>query len=220
MCTMVTVFAASKPGWNPPTALPTGGAASWVDARGGEVPANAVHGGFDSEQLYVGRASHEGALIPGKIVPSHGVCYIAWGGQEHGKEEYQVSLLTPWYGSLLESWLLFIRSRNFKGSSVCSQKPAIGPYPEPDESDPYLHTVSFQDPFLGVHALAFCWDPFLGVLHTLAWAKNTLWACPCLSLSVCRSVGRSVSRALPTGVGNLHDWGSLLCNSGNPLPQF
>lgn len=70
------------------------GEPTWVDARGGEVPENAVAGGFDNEQLYVGRASHEGALIPGKVVPSHGVCYIAWGGQEHGKEEYQVSTLT------------------------------------------------------------------------------------------------------------------------------
>ncbi|KDR23720.1 C3 and PZP-like alpha-2-macroglobulin domain-containing protein 8 [Zootermopsis nevadensis] len=81
---------ASQPGWNLPTAPPSGGAACWVDARGSEIPANAVPGGFDNEQLYVGRANHEGALIPGKIVPSHGVCYIAWGGQEHGKEEYQV----------------------------------------------------------------------------------------------------------------------------------
>ena len=47
-------------------------------------------GGFDNEQVYVGRASHEGALIPGKVVPSHGVCYVPWGGQEHGKTEYQV----------------------------------------------------------------------------------------------------------------------------------
>ncbi|GLG97807.1 uncharacterized protein GBIM_04492 [Gryllus bimaculatus] len=55
-----------------------------------EVPPEAVPGGFDGEQLYVGRAQHEGALIPGKVVPSHGVCYVAWGGAEHGKEEYQV----------------------------------------------------------------------------------------------------------------------------------
>jgi hypothetical protein len=94
MGTMFAMIAASQPGWALPTTPPAGGAACWVDARGGDVPANAVPGGFDNEneQLYVGRANHEGALIPGKIVPSHGVCYIAWGGQEHGKEEYQVSL--------------------------------------------------------------------------------------------------------------------------------
>lgn len=87
---MITVLAASQPGWSLPPTAPSGGAACWVDAQRGEVPPNAVPGGFDNEQLYVGRASHEGALIPGKIVPSHGVCYVAWGGLEHGKEEYQV----------------------------------------------------------------------------------------------------------------------------------
>jgi hypothetical protein len=49
-----------------------------------------VKGGHDTEDLYIGRARHEGALIPGKIIPSHGVCYVAWGGVEHGKNEYEV----------------------------------------------------------------------------------------------------------------------------------
>lgn len=26
----------------------------------------------------------------GKVVASHGVCYVAWGGGEHGKTEYEV----------------------------------------------------------------------------------------------------------------------------------
>lgn len=82
--------AASQPGWSLPSTTPTGGAACWVEAQGGEIPPNATPGGFDNEQLYVGRAKHEGALIPGKIVPSHGVCYVAWGGLEHGKSEYEV----------------------------------------------------------------------------------------------------------------------------------
>ena len=98
---MVTVLAAPAPGWK----VQPGGAASWVQGQGGEVPPNAVKGGHDSEDLYVGRARHEGALIPGKIVPSHGVCYVAWGGVEHGKNEYEVwtagsahaLALTPWY---------------------------------------------------------------------------------------------------------------------------
>nr|ADV17352.1 farnesoic acid methyltransferase [Schistocerca gregaria]AEV89769.1 farnesoic acid O-methyltransferase [Schistocerca gregaria] len=80
---------APQPGWSLPSA-PSGGAATWVPARAGEVPPGAVPGGYDNEQLYVGRARHEGALIPGKVHPSHGVCYVAWGGQEHGKEEYEV----------------------------------------------------------------------------------------------------------------------------------
>lgn len=49
-------------------------------------------GGFDAsnEQLYVARAEHNGALIPGKLVPSHGVVYVAWGGIENPKENYEV----------------------------------------------------------------------------------------------------------------------------------
>jgi hypothetical protein len=82
----VIVLAAPAPGWT----VPHGGAASWVHAQGGEVPPNAVKGGHDTEDLYIGRARHEGALIPGKVVPSHGVCYVAWGGMEHGKNEYEV----------------------------------------------------------------------------------------------------------------------------------
>lgn len=25
-----------------------------------------------------------------QVIPSHGVCYIPWGGAEHGKDEYEV----------------------------------------------------------------------------------------------------------------------------------
>lgn len=52
-----------------------------------------VVGGFDlnGETIYVGRALHSsGDVIPGKIVPSHGVCYVAYGGQEHASRAYQV----------------------------------------------------------------------------------------------------------------------------------
>lgn len=54
-----------------------------------------VIAGTDAEtgdDLLVARAEHEGALIPGKFVPSHGVTYVAWGGEEHAKGEYEVSL--------------------------------------------------------------------------------------------------------------------------------
>ncbi|XP_012524783.1 uncharacterized protein LOC105830158 isoform X2 [Monomorium pharaonis] len=66
------------------------GSVCWCDASGGMVPPDAVEGGHDGESLFVGRAQHEGALIPGKVKPSHSVCYVAWGGAEHGKSDYQV----------------------------------------------------------------------------------------------------------------------------------
>lgn len=67
------------------------GPGCWVAAASGEVPAESVKGGFDgAEQLFIARARHEGDLIPGKLQPSHGVCYVAWGGGEHGHGEYEV----------------------------------------------------------------------------------------------------------------------------------
>uniref|UniRef100_A0A224XP38 Putative farnesoic acid o-methyltransferase n=1 Tax=Panstrongylus lignarius TaxID=156445 RepID=A0A224XP38_9HEMI len=79
---------ANEPGWNVPST--PGTAPTWVPCTGGTVPPDAVAGGFDQEQLYVGRAHHCGALLPGKVHPSHGVCYVAWGGSEHGIPEYEV----------------------------------------------------------------------------------------------------------------------------------
>jgi len=66
--------------------------ATWVAAGNGWVPpGDAVAGGFDvnGETIYVGRALHGGDLIPGKVVPSHGCCYVPWGGQENGHSDYQ-----------------------------------------------------------------------------------------------------------------------------------
>ncbi|KAJ3658327.1 hypothetical protein Zmor_010072 [Zophobas morio] len=56
----------------------------WVPARGGHVPAGAVQAGHnkDGAPLYVGRVSHDGSWIIGKIHPKFGVCYFP----SHGKE--------------------------------------------------------------------------------------------------------------------------------------
>lgn len=71
--------------------MTAGGSAVWVATSGTEIPEGAFVGGEDNgEPLLVGRAQHEGALLPGKVVASHGVCYVAWGGGEHGKSEYEV----------------------------------------------------------------------------------------------------------------------------------
>jgi Protein of unknown function (DUF3421) len=46
--------------------------------------ANAYVGGHaaDGELLYIGRAKHVDSVTPGKIHPSHGCLYIAYGGAE------------------------------------------------------------------------------------------------------------------------------------------
>ncbi|XP_055604601.1 uncharacterized protein LOC129752844 [Uranotaenia lowii] len=46
-------------------------------------------GGFD-ETIYVDRLQHEGAIIPGKLSVSLGVCYVARGGADYTKFEYEV----------------------------------------------------------------------------------------------------------------------------------
>ena len=35
------------------------------------------------EVLYIGRTLHRGVLIPGKVHPSHGGLFVAYGGEEH-----------------------------------------------------------------------------------------------------------------------------------------
>lgn len=85
----------TPPGYPGMQAPSGGGSAIWVDASGGQVPPGAVVGGQDcsGEPLYVARAQHEGATLPGKLVPSHGCAYVPWGGLEHGKPQYQVSFV-------------------------------------------------------------------------------------------------------------------------------
>ncbi|RWS10197.1 uncharacterized protein B4U79_06805 [Dinothrombium tinctorium] len=64
----------------------------WFPTSDGYLPENAVIGGEDinGEPLFVGRAIQAGDTIPGKVVPSHGVCYVSYGGREHAHREYQV----------------------------------------------------------------------------------------------------------------------------------
>jgi hypothetical protein len=66
-----------------------------VFASDGNIVDNAVWTGDENgERLYVGRASHDGSLTVGKIHPSHGVCYIPYGGEEIGIGAYEVLVYT------------------------------------------------------------------------------------------------------------------------------
>ena len=64
---------------------------SWQRSSDGLVPTDAVLGGKSSEgePLYIGRTYHEGGLIPGKIVPSHGALLIPIGGLEVSCLDYE-----------------------------------------------------------------------------------------------------------------------------------
>lgn len=60
-----------------------GGEHKWVALTGGSTTPGAVVGGEDGGQpVYVGRAQHEGDLLPGKFVAAHGVLYVPYGDSQ------------------------------------------------------------------------------------------------------------------------------------------
>src|SRR5690349_12831666 len=56
------------------------------------LPRNAILGGRDSDgaQIYVGRAMHEGDLIPCKVLPTKKVAYLAHNGVEIPKHNFEI----------------------------------------------------------------------------------------------------------------------------------
>lgn len=67
----------------------------WQEAQGGAVPPGAIPVGItsDNERLYIGRVFHDGTHTPGKVHPSHGVCYIPYDGTELSFPTYEVLIL-------------------------------------------------------------------------------------------------------------------------------
>lgn len=65
---------------------------SWVRVTNGEIPANAMIGGYeeDGSPLYIARAEHEGGHHPGKVSRALGACHFGFGGKEVAKREYEV----------------------------------------------------------------------------------------------------------------------------------
>jgi hypothetical protein len=56
------------------------------------VPEGATVCGHDKDgtNLYVGRAFHQGDMLPAKIAPSHGCAYVSYNGVEYGVKQYEV----------------------------------------------------------------------------------------------------------------------------------
>lgn len=68
------------------------GGGQWVPTSGGNIPPQAMPAGEseDGEPLFVGRVNHAGTITPGKVHPSHGFCYIPYGGQEMAFADYEI----------------------------------------------------------------------------------------------------------------------------------
>ena len=57
------------------------------------MPPTAVVGGrdIDGSTIYVGRAYHEGDMLPAKVIPDRNVAYVCHNGEEHPKHDFEVS---------------------------------------------------------------------------------------------------------------------------------
>uniref|UniRef100_A0A182NM72 Uncharacterized protein n=1 Tax=Anopheles dirus TaxID=7168 RepID=A0A182NM72_9DIPT len=69
----------------------------WKYNCNGKVPNTALKVGqtIDDETLYMGRASYNGWMIPGKVHPSHGCCYLPHKGKEVNSTHYEVLCVSP-----------------------------------------------------------------------------------------------------------------------------
>ncbi|KAG6444998.1 hypothetical protein O3G_MSEX003705 [Manduca sexta] len=56
------------------------------------IPPGALRVGTDADgdEIYAGRCHHEGDILPAKVIPSKNACYIAYGGEEILKDQFEV----------------------------------------------------------------------------------------------------------------------------------
>jgi Protein of unknown function (DUF3421) len=73
------------------------GQVSWVASQNGHAPINAFPGGHseEGETIFIGRVKHEasGAILIGKMQPSHRVCYVAHDGKELNFKQYEILVI-------------------------------------------------------------------------------------------------------------------------------
>ncbi|XP_023949045.2 uncharacterized protein LOC112053741 [Bicyclus anynana] len=62
----------------------------WVKVTDGNLPHDAMIGGYENEPTYIARAVHGRSLCPGKYVHSKKKAYVAWGHMEHAKNVFEI----------------------------------------------------------------------------------------------------------------------------------
>jgi len=93
---------------------------NWVGAAISYTPPGAVVGGHDSDHtiIYVGRAMHEGEMLPAKVIPSKSCAYVCFGGYEVNKSNFEVltgygyNWVTPHHHAIPPNAVSTGRSRN------------------------------------------------------------------------------------------------------------
>ncbi|CAL7941810.1 unnamed protein product [Xylocopa violacea] len=52
---------------------------------------------LDNLDLVVGRAVHDGDLLPAKAKPAHGLCYVSYLHREHTKTDFEILMLEDYH---------------------------------------------------------------------------------------------------------------------------
>ncbi|XP_047504846.1 uncharacterized protein LOC125049535 [Pieris napi] len=71
----------------------------WLSTTSNVIPSGAIPGGYTEyegrEIMYIGRAFRDGHIIPGKVAPSHKVCYFAYKEDTAYENNYEI-LVAPY----------------------------------------------------------------------------------------------------------------------------
>lgn len=69
----------------------------WHPTQGSRLPLNAAWAGleFRGVDVFVGRARHNGVMLPAKVVPMWGGAFVSNNHREHFKYNYEVSKRRP-----------------------------------------------------------------------------------------------------------------------------
>ncbi|XP_053695794.1 uncharacterized protein LOC128743274 [Sabethes cyaneus] len=99
----------------------------WVWACNGAVPSSAVATGeIDGQKYYIGRAHHQGSVTPGMVIPERKACIIAWGGDEHEKDIYEVLCSEGMFVPVSERCTESLLNASFAGISENGEPLFIG----------------------------------------------------------------------------------------------
>ncbi|XP_030385452.1 uncharacterized protein LOC115632442 isoform X2 [Scaptodrosophila lebanonensis] len=65
---------------------------TWVSSHGSNIVPGTILAGHDADgdAIYVGRAYHEGDLLPAKVIPNKSCAYVPYGGHEHVKHDFEL----------------------------------------------------------------------------------------------------------------------------------
>lgn len=113
----------------------------WTASSIGDIHGKAVIGGSTSsgEDLFIGRVSHDGLMMPGKIHPSHKTMYVPSGAGEHGYKSYEILVTSSEGDSLVIQFqfctflILGFKTEVFSHSTSQSTFPGL-PKPNAPES--------------------------------------------------------------------------------------